>query len=151
MAKILIAVQPEGAVGYFKLGADINDGRWPVWEISEKILEPAHGVGNELVRRRPPDACEAVQHVSVARLSPRPVTTRLNPPSLRNAAWQSTRLAEDGYCASRQSVASMPGQLSPRSATPTQRETNLRLVQRHWLFGFGNYGEMLLLLLCRTT
>jgi hypothetical protein len=39
-AKMLIAAQSQGPVGYFKLGADLNDGRWPVWEIPEKILEP---------------------------------------------------------------------------------------------------------------
>lgn len=55
-AKILIAAQAQDAVGYFELGADLNDGRWPVWEIPEKILEPAHD-----------DASEAAQHGSTAR------------------------------------------------------------------------------------
>jgi hypothetical protein len=43
-AKILIAAQAQDAVRHFKFGADLNDGRWPVWEIPEKILEPAHDV-----------------------------------------------------------------------------------------------------------
>jgi hypothetical protein len=63
-AKMLIAAQSQGPVGYFKLGADLNDGRWPVWEIPEKILEPAHDVGlastrgNDVVDRRHPHALE---------------------------------------------------------------------------------------------
>jgi hypothetical protein len=47
------------------------------------------------------------------------------------------------------SIAPIPEQLNhfgPHNpallSAPMQREANLRLVRRHWLFGFGNYGEM---------